>query len=46
MKLNFDREIRLRKDDEFGPNAVLPEIPEGASGQDGAPDAPEEELDE
>ena len=37
VKLNFDREIHLRKDDEFGPNAVVPEAPAAA---------PEEELDE
>ena len=43
VKLNFDREIRLRKDDEFGPDAVLPEVPEGAP-EPG--EAPEEEFDE
>ena len=46
VKLNFDREIRLRKDDEFGPDAVLPEVPEGAPEPGEAPDAPEEEFDE
>ena len=46
VKLNFDREIRLRRDDDFGPDAVLPEVPEGAPEPGEAPERADEESDE